>query len=88
MISLIYVATSVVVLLIQFKLAAIVPKQYGYVYIYILFCALSGTLHYRIFSKGSIWGFDLSSSIVDVFSAIALLLTVFVAIGWLSKRFR
>ena len=86
MISVLYIALSVIVFVIQFKLSTVIPKKYAYAFPFILFCGLTGAVHYRIFFNGGILGFDFSDLFLSLFSLVALIITVTVPINKLSKR--
>ncbi len=86
MISVIYILASLSMLLLQVKLAAIVPKKYGFVLAFMLLCSLTGVIHYRVFLNGNIFGVDLSNLYLSLFALIMFVLTVFIPVGKLTKR--
>lgn len=86
MISSLYIILSMIIFVIQFKLSTLIPKKYAYAFPFVLFCGLSGVIHFRVFTKGGIWGFDLSDLFSSLFSLLSFLITVSVPINRLSKR--
>ena len=88
MISVTFVLLSIAVFMFQLKLASAVPLRSGYVFIFILFCVLTGAIHYRVFLNGSIFGVELSNFFVTLFSLIVLLVTCIIPTTILSKRRR
>jgi len=86
MVSVTFVLLSIAVFMLQLKLASAVPLRSVYVFIFILFCVLTGFLHYRVFLNGSIFGVELSTLFVNIFSLIAFLVTCIFPVRKLSKR--
>lgn len=86
--SLFYVLSSVLIFIVQLKLIKHLPKVSHFVFLFYLFCAFTGVIHYRIFLYGTVFDIDLNNPFVVFFALAAFLLTCFVPTTQLSRKFR